>query len=126
MKKIVHTHQAPAPVGPYNQAVTAGNFIFTAGQIALDPATGKLVGDDVKEQTRQMIQNLEAVLKAGGSDLLRVVKTTVFLNDMNDFTAMNEVYGEFFADNPPARSAIEVGRLPKGALVEIEAVAVTE
>lgn len=123
MKKIVKTNQAPAPVGPYNQAVVAGNFVFTAGQIAIDPVSGRLEENDVRKQTRRVIQNLQAVLEAAGSDLSRVVKTTVFLKDMNDFAAMNEVYAEFFTEDAPARSAVEVARLPKDVLVEIECVA---
>ena len=126
MKKIVKTDQAPAPVGPYNQAIIAGDFIFTAGQIAIDPATGKLAGNDIQKQTRLVIRNLEAVLKAAGSDLSRVVKTTVFLKDMNDFAAMNEIYAEFFSENSPARSAVEVACLPKDVLVEIECVALKD
>ncbi len=123
MKKIVKTNQAPAPVGPYNQAVVAGNFVFTAGQIAIDPVSGRLEENDVRKQTRRVIRNLQAVLEAAGSDLSRVVKTTVFLKDMNDFAAMNEVYAEFFTEDAPARSAVEVARLPKDVLVEIECVA---
>jgi len=123
MKKIVKTDQAPEPVGPYNQAVVAGNLVFTAGQIAIDPVSGELEENDVRKQTRRVIQNLQAVLEAAGSDLSRVVKTTVFLKDMNDFTAMNEVYAEFFTEDAPARSAVEVARLPKDVLVEIECVA---
>ncbi len=123
MKKIVKTAKAPAPVGPYNQAVIAGNFVFTAGQIAIDPESGNLIENDIRKQTRQVLQNLSAVLNAAGSDLSGVVKTTVFLSDMNNFGPMNEVYGEFFSDNSPARSAVEVARLPKDVLVEIECVA---
>jgi len=126
MKEIVKTDQAPTPVGPYNQAIIAGDFIFTAGQIAIDPATGKLAENDIQKQTRLVIRNLEAVLKAAGSDLSRVVKTTVFLKDMNDFAAMNEIYAEFFSENSPARSAVEVARLPKDVLVEIECVALKD
>ena len=126
MKEIVKTDQAPTPVGPYNQAIIAGDFIFTAGQIAIDPATGKLAENDIQKQTRLVIRNLEAVLKAAGSDLSRVVKTTVFLKDMNDFAAMNEIYAEFFSENSPARSAVEVARLPKDMLVEIECVALKD
>ncbi|HFE64691.1 MAG TPA: RidA family protein [Caldithrix sp.] len=126
MKEIVKTDQAPTPVGPYNQAIIAGDFIFTAGQIAIDPATGKLAENDIQKQTRLVIRNLEAVLKAAGSDLSRVVKTTVFLKDMNDFAAMNEIYAEFFSENSPARSAVEVACLPKDVLVEIECVALKD
>lgn len=123
MKKIVKTNQAPAPVGPYNQAIIAGDFVFTAGQIAIDPATGQLAENDIQQQTRLVIQNLKAVLEAAGSDLSQVIKTTVFLKDMNDFSAMNDVYAEFFSENSPARSAVEVARLPKDVLVEMECVA---
>jgi 2-iminobutanoate/2-iminopropanoate deaminase len=121
-KRIVLSKQAAAPIGPYSQAVAANGFIFTAGQIPLDPS-GQMVQGDVKAQTRQVIANLKAVLEAGGSGLDKVVKTTVFLKDMGEFPAMNEVYGEFFSKEPPARSTIEVARLPKDARVEIEAVA---
>ncbi len=123
MKQIIKTDEAPAPVGPYNQAIISGNFVFVAGQIALDPATGQLLEKDVKTQTQQMMKNMEAVLKAAGSELAKVVKTTIFLDDMNNFAAMNEVYGQFFKENAPARSAIEVARLPKDAMVEIECIA---
>ena len=123
MKKIVRTEKAPAPVGPYNQAVVAGNLVFTAGQIAINPTTGAFEENDIRKQTRRVLNNLAAVLQAAGSDLHNVIKTTVFLKDMNDFAAMNEVYGEFFVENAPARSAVEVARLPKDVLVEIECVA---
>jgi 2-iminobutanoate/2-iminopropanoate deaminase len=123
MKRIILSKQAAAPIGPYSQAVAAGGLIFTAGQIPLD-AAGQLVPGDVKAQTRQVLNNLKAVLEAGGSSLDRVVKTTVFLKDMAEFPAMNEVYGEFFTKEPPARSTVEVARLPKDVRVEIEAVAV--
>jgi 2-iminobutanoate/2-iminopropanoate deaminase len=121
----VRTKAAPAPVGPYSQGVVAsGPFLFTAGQLGLDPKTGRLVGEDVASQTRQALLNLKAVLEAGGTCLANVVKTTVFLADMKDFAAMNEVYREFFATEPaPARSCIQVACLPLNALVEIEAVA---
>ncbi|MFZ1979242.1 MAG: RidA family protein [Bacteroidota bacterium] len=123
-KTKILTKKAPAPIGPYSQAIAVeGKLLFTAGQIPLDPAAGIVTGTDIKSQTRQVLENLEAVLLAGGSSLQQVVKTTVFLKDMNDFAAMNEVYGEFFASSAPARSAIEVARLPKDVKVEIEAVA---
>jgi 2-iminobutanoate/2-iminopropanoate deaminase len=121
---IVSTDRAPAAVGPYSQAVIAGDLVFTAGAIALDPETGELVGDDVTEQTGQVIRNLESVLEEAGSSLYQVVKTTVFLTDMKNFAEMNAVYAEFFGENPPARSTVEVGPLARGALVEIEAIAV--
>jgi 2-iminobutanoate/2-iminopropanoate deaminase len=122
-KQIIHTDQAPAAVGPYSQAVQAGNFIYTAGQIGLDPATGKLVAGDVAAQAEQVVRNLTAVLAAGGSSLAQVVKTTVFLTDMADFQAMNEVYGRYFPSPYPARSTVAVAGLPLGARVEIEVVA---
>lgn len=121
---IVSTDRAPAAVGPYSQAVIAGDLVFTAGAIALDPETGELVGDDVTAQTGQVIRNLEGVLEEAGSSLYQVVKTTVFLTDMKNFAEMNAVYAEFFGENPPARSTVEVGPLARGALVEIEAIAV--
>ncbi len=126
MKKIVNTSQAPAPVGPYNQAVVVGNLVFTAGQIAIVPATGQFEENDIRKQTRRVLENLKAVLEAAGSDLQHVVKTTVFLKNMDDFAAMNEVYAEYFTENAPARSAVEVARLPKDVLVEIECIAEIE
>ena len=125
MKKIVKTDKAPAPVGPYNQAIISGDFIFTAGQIALDPESGELEGADIKLQTERVIQNMKAVLEEAGSELSKVVKTTVFLKNMDDFMAMNEVYARYFSDEAPARSAVEVSRLPKDVLVEIECIALT-
>jgi len=125
-KSIIHTDEAPAAVGPYSQAVRTGNLLFTAGQVALDPATGKLVEGDVTAQAEQVMKNLAAVLAAGGSSFANVVKTTVFLADINDYAAVNGVYGRFFTENPPARSAFQVSKLPLGALVEIEMIAVTE
>ncbi|MFS8815992.1 2-iminobutanoate/2-iminopropanoate deaminase [Thermostichus sp. MS-CIW-21] len=121
----VRTEAAPAPVGPYSQGIAAaGPFLFAAGQVGLDPKTGKLAGEDVASQTRQALLNLKAVLEAGGTSLANVVKTTVFLADMKDFAAMNAVYREFFAADPaPARSCVQVAGLPLNALVEIEAVA---
>ncbi|MDD4735490.1 MAG: RidA family protein [Kiritimatiellae bacterium] len=124
-KEIVCTSGSPAPVGPYSQAVRVGDFLFCSGQIPLHPESGS-IPEGVEAQTRQVLKNLEAVLKAGGSTPDGVVKTTVFLKDMNDFAAMNAVYAEMFAENPPARSAVQVGRLPKDVLVEIEAVALVQ
>jgi len=124
MKKIVRTDKAPNPVGPYNQAVVAGNLVFTAGQVAIDPRTNQVLEGGIQDQTRLVLQNLQAILHAAGSDLGKVLKTTVFLKSMNDFPAMNAVYAEFFPENPPARSTVEVGRLPKDVLVEIECIAV--
>ncbi|MBC7187324.1 MAG: RidA family protein [Calditrichaeota bacterium] len=124
MKEIVRASDAPKAIGPYSHAViSSGELVYTAGQLGIDPATGELVGAGIEEQTRQALTNLAAVLRAAGSGLDKVVKTTVFLADMNDFAAMNEVYGKFFTTDPPARSAVQVARLPKGARVEIEAVA---
>jgi len=125
LKKIL-TDKAPAPIGPYSQAILVEGKIYTAGQIAIDPATNKLVEGDIKAQTRQVCKNLETILRAAGSSLGSVFKTTVFLKDMNEFSAMNEVYGEFFGQSAPARSTVEVARLPKDVKVEIEAVAVVE
>jgi 2-iminobutanoate/2-iminopropanoate deaminase len=124
-RDIISTDQAPAAVGPYSQAVRVGQFIYTAGQVAIDPALGRLIEGDVSEQTEQVLRNLTAVLEAAGATRQNVVKTTVFLRDMADFAAMNQVYGRYFGQNPPARSTIGVAGLPLGALVEIEAVAVT-
>ena len=124
-KKIVQSDAAPKALGPYSQAVIAGGMVYCAGQIPLDPATGQVVPGGIAEQTHQVLKNLRAVLRAAGSDLDRAVKTTVFLKNMDNFTAMNEVYGEpgYFGANPPARSTIEVARLPRDVLVEIEVVA---
>ena len=121
-REIISTDKAPAAVGPYSQAVRVGDLVFTAGQVALDPATGKLAEGGIEEQTRRVLQNLAAVLEAAGSSLDRVVKTTVFLKDMGDFAAMNAVYAEFFPTDPPAHSTVEVSALALGALVEIEAI----
>jgi 2-iminobutanoate/2-iminopropanoate deaminase len=120
----VSTSEAPRAIGPYSQAVVAGELVFCSGQVALDPASGELEGDDVRTQTRRALDNLAAVLEAAGCTRERVVKTTVLLARMDDFAAMNEVYAEFFGNHRPARAAFEVGRLPKDALVEIEAIAV--
>ena len=122
-KKRIQTENAPAAVGPYSQAIRAGNLIFTAGQVALDPASGELVGRDVAAQTEQVVKNLKAVLAAAGSGFDQVLKTTVFLQSMADFAAMNAVYGRHFPEPYPASSTVEVGALPKGALVEIEVIA---
>ncbi|RMH77798.1 MAG: RidA family protein [Cyanobacteria bacterium J007] len=126
-KTVIQTESAPAPVGPYNQAIVAGGqLVFVAGQIALDPQTGEIVGpDDVVKQTRQVMANLEAILTASGATFEQVVKTTVFLANMNDFATVNAVYAEYFPEaSAPARAAIEVSRLPKDVLVEIECIAV--
>ena len=120
----VHTEKAPAAIGPYSQAVVAGNFLFTAGQIPLDPATGQIVQGDVTVQTERVMRNLTAVLEAAGTSWGQVVKTTVFLQDMADFPKVNEVYGRMIGDARPARSTVQVSALPRGVLVEIDAVAV--
>ena len=125
MNQKIHTDKAPAAIGPYSQAAVTGNMVFTSGQIALDPQTGLLTGDDVSQQTHRVCKNLEAVLNAAGSSLKSVLKTTCFLKDMADFSAFNEVYAQYFTEKP-ARSCVAVKELPKGALVEIEAVAVKE
>ena len=124
MVTSVHTDHAPKAIGPYSQAICCGDLVYTAGQIALDPATMEVVAGGVAEQTGRVMANLEAVLEAAGSDLSRVVKTTVFLADMADFGAMNEVYGRAFGDHRPARSTVAVAGLPRGVRVEIEVVAV--
>jgi 2-iminobutanoate/2-iminopropanoate deaminase len=123
-REIISTGNAPAAVGPYSQAVRCGDLLYTAGQIGLDPQTGKLVAGGILAQTHQALANLRAILEAAGTSMARVVKTTVYLQDIQDFGAMNQVYAEFFPAEPPARSAVQVAALPLGALVEIEAVAV--
>ena len=125
-KEVISTEGAPAAIGPYSQGVRAGNLVFTAGQIALDPATQQVVSSGITDQTTRVLENLKAILEAAGSDLSKVVKATVFLKDFNDFAAMNAVYAEYLAadgDVPPARSTVQVSRLPKDVLVEIEVVA---
>lgn len=123
-KQMIYTQQSPAPVGPYSQAVAVGSFVFASGQIPLDPESGAVVAGGVPEQTEQVLANLKAVLEAAGSSLAQVVKTTVFLRDMNDFAAMNSVYARHFDEaSAPARSTVQVARLPKDVAVEIEAVA---
>jgi len=125
-KAAIATAQAPAAIGPYSQAVRAGEFLYTSGQVALDPATGQMAAGGIEAQTARVLENLKAVLEAAGGDLGRVVKTTVFLKDMNDFAAMNAIYGRYLAAEgmvAPARSTVEVARLPKDSLVEIEAIA---
>jgi 2-iminobutanoate/2-iminopropanoate deaminase len=123
MNEVVSTENAPGAIGPYSQAIKANGMVFCSGQIPIDPSTGQFVSEDVADQTEQVYKNLEAVLKAAGTDLGRVVKTTVFLADMNDFTAMNEVYGRWFNENKPARATVQAARLPRDARVEIECIA---
>ena len=124
MKRIIVTKDAPQAIGPYSQAVAASGFIFVSGQIPLEPQTGEIIGGGVREQTEQVMRNLDAVLQAAGTGLDLVVKTTVFLTDMNDFAAMNEVYGRYFEVEPPARATVQAARLPRDARVEIEAIAI--
>nr|WP_278308130.1 RidA family protein [Neofamilia massiliensis] len=121
--KILHTDKAPAAVGPYCQAVQVGDMIFTSGQLAIDPANGNLINDDIEKATRRSLDNVKAILEEAGSSLEKVVKTTIFLDDMDNFARVNEVYGEYFSDHKPARSCIQVARLPKDAIVEIEVIA---
>ena len=122
-KEIIVTESAPKAIGPYSQAVRAGNFVFASGQIPIDPATGQFVTGGVAEQTEQVLRNLTAVFQAAGVGMNQIVKTTVFLADMDDFTAMNEVYAKFFGEAPPARATVQAARLPRDAKVEIEATA---
>ena len=126
MKQIIATDRAPRAIGPYSQAVRAGNLVFASGQIPIDPATGEFVAGGVAEQTEQVLRNLTSVFAAAGVELNQIVKTTVFLADMEDFAAMNEVYGRFFGEQPPARATVQAARLPRDAKVEIEAIAVSE
>lgn len=123
MKDIIQTDRAPQAIGPYSQAIRANQFLFLSGQIPLDPKSGEMIGTDVREQTGRVLENIKGVLGAAGMNLQQVVKTTVFLKDMNDFAAMNEVYGRYFPVAPPARSTVQVARLPKNALLEIEVIA---
>ena len=123
MKQVIHTDSAPAAIGPYSQAIQLGDLLFVSGQVPIDPSTGAIVEGDIKAQAQQSLNNLKAILNAAGTNMGAVVKTTVFLADMNDFAAMNEVYAQFFQEPFPARSAVQVARLPKDAKVEIEAIA---
>lgn len=123
MKDIVITNRGPKPIGPYSQAIKSNGFLFVSGQVGIDPASGEFAGPTIQKQTERMLENVKAILEAGGASLGHVVKTTVFLKDMNDFAAMNEVYARFFTAAPPARSTVQVARLPKDALVEMEVVA---
>lgn len=127
-KDIIYSKNAPKPIGPYSQAIKltmdSGKILYTSGQVAIDPKTGNFISGGIKEQTRQVIENLKALLNEAGTEINKVIKTTVFLKDMNDFTVMNEIYSEYFGDSKPARSTVEVARLPKDALIEIEVIAV--
>jgi len=123
MKKVIHTDKAPKAVGPYSQAISTGNLLFTAGQVAIDPATGKLVEGGIRDQTRQVMENLRAILTAARTDFTKVVKSTVFLQDIKTFADFNQVYAAYFPSEPPARSTFQVGALPLGAMVEIEMIA---
>ncbi|MGE0631809.1 MAG: RidA family protein [Pseudobdellovibrionaceae bacterium] len=123
MKKVIQTESAPKAIGPYSQAIEMGSFVFCSGQIALDPVKGEVVPGGVKEQTEQVMKNIEGVLKAANCQFQNVIKTTIFLTDMNDFATVNEIYGRFFKENPPARSTVAVAGLPRGVKVEIECLA---
>ena len=125
-KQIISTKNAPAAIGPYSQAVKVGNLLFTSGQMPVDPKTGVMVVDDIKKATETSLENIKAILKEAGTNLDRVIKTTVFIKDMNDFAAMNEVYGKYFVAKQPARSCVEVARLPKDCRVEIEVIALVD
>lgn len=124
MKKIIKTENAPQAIGPYSQAIEAQGFLFVSGQIALDPKTGQVVRGDVREQTKRVMENGKAVIEAAGSGMSSVVKTTIYLRNIGDFAVVNEVYGSYFTADPPARATVEVSRLPKDALVEIDFIAV--
>ena len=123
MKSVISTDKAPAAIGPYSQAVKSGKLIFTSGQIAIDPATNTLIEGGIEEQTRRVLDNVKAILSARGANMYQVVKTVVFLKDMNDFAKVNEIYAKYFTENFPARSCVEVARLPKDVLIEMEAIA---
>jgi len=124
-KKVIQTEKAPKPIGPYSQAIRAGNFIFLSGQIPIDPKTGELVKGDIRQQTQQVLENIKGVLESQGLGMQDMVKVNIFLKDMGNFNQMNEVYAPYFSSNPPARSTVEVGKLPRNADIEIEAIAVT-
>jgi 2-iminobutanoate/2-iminopropanoate deaminase len=125
-KQIISTSNAPAAIGPYSQAVKVGNLLYTSGQLPINSATGEFLNDDIKRATAQSLDNVKAILAEAGTSLDKVVKTLVFLKDMNDFADMNEVYAQYFSTNPPARSCVQVAKLPKDALVEIEVIAIVE
>jgi len=123
MREVILTDRGPKPIGPYSQAIRTNGILYVSGHVALDPKTGEMKGTDVREQTERVFENIKGILEAAGSNLHHIVKTTVFLKDMNDFPAMNEVYAKYFTSAPPARSTVQVSRLPKDALVEIEVIA---
>ncbi len=125
-KKIISTAKAPKALGPYSQAVKVGNLLYTSGQLAINAETGEFINDDIQRATAQSLDNVKAILEEAGTSLDKVVKTLVFLKDMNDFAAMNEIYAKYFENNPPARSCVQAGKLPKDALVEIEVIAIVE
>ncbi len=123
MRDVILTDRGPKPIGPYSQAIRTNGFLYVSGQVALDPKSGELTGADIRQQTERVLENVKGILEAAGSNMNHVVKTTVFLKDMNEFAAMNEVYAKYFNSPPPARSTVQVSRLPKDALVEIEVIA---
>ncbi|MBO9385862.1 MAG: RidA family protein [Thermomicrobium sp.] len=125
-REVIRTDGAPQPIGPYVQAVRVGQFVFTAGQIPLDPASGRMVEGGIEEQTERVLENLKAILEAAGSSLSRVVRTTCFLANLEDFVAFNRIYAKYFGDNPPPRTTVQAARLPAGALVEIDCIAIVE
>ena len=122
-KRIIQTELAPAAIGPYSQAIRIGDFLYTSGQIALDPKSGKFLSGEIKEETEQTLRNISAILKADGLELENVIKTTVYLSDLNDFVQMNQIYEKYFSKNKPARACVQVAALPKGAKIEIDAIA---
>ncbi|TYP51575.1 RidA family protein [Thermosediminibacter litoriperuensis] len=123
MKKVIKTDMAPKAIGPYSQAIMVGDFLFASGQVAINPATGEVVEGGIEAQTRQVMENVKNILQAAGMDFSNVVKTTVFITNMDDFAKVNEIYAGYFGENPPARSCVEVSRLPKGVLIEVEVIA---
>lgn len=125
-RTVVSTETAPGAIGPYSQAIIAGNLVFCSGQVPLDPASGQLVSGTIEEETQRVMENIKAVLAAAGTSLARIVKTTIFLSDMNDFAAVNAAYGAYFPQDPPARSTVQVARLPRDVRVEIEAIALVD
>jgi len=125
-REVIRTDGAPQPIGPYVQAVRVGQFVFTAGQIPFDPASGRMVEGGIEEQTERVLENLKAILEAAGSSLSRVVRTTCFLADLEDFAAFNRIYAKYFGENPPPRTTVQAARLPAGALVEIDCIAIVE